>query len=102
MYMVRCVWNCARGKSAEFLEDIKAVNGMYVGMGNTSGRIYVDYAGRMDTVIWELDVESLDQYFTGQRGFYAELAPTSDPGKMVEHMNANTVLGTREIYQVVV
>ena len=99
MYMVRHVWNCARGKSPEFLEHIKALNGMFAGMGNTSGKIYVDYAGRMDTVVWEVEVESLDHYFTDQRGFYANI--DREAAQMVAGMNQNSVEGNREIWEVI-
>ena len=59
MYMVRHVWNCARGMAPGCLDDVKAVNSMFASNGNTSGRIYVDYANRMDTVVWELEVGRL-------------------------------------------
>ncbi len=75
MYMLRQVWNSARGKGSETLEAVKIINGVYASGGNTSGKIYVDYAGRMDTVVWEVEVESLDEFFTGQRGFYATIGP---------------------------
>ena len=99
MYMIRNVWNCKRGKAPECLEYLKAANARRVDRGNTSGRIYLDYANRMDTVVWELEVESLDQYFTGQRGTYAE--PTPEFTKMVDLFNSNTVEGIREIYEVI-
>lgn len=99
MYMIRHVWNCARGQGPDFLDGVKVVNGEYASMGNTSGKIYVDYAGRMDTVVWELEVESLDQYFTGQRGFYANIEP--EAAKMVEGMNKCSVEGNREIWEVI-
>ena len=53
----------------------------------------------MDTVVWELEVESLDQYFTGQRGVYAE--PTQEFTELVDRLNSNTVVGNREIWQVI-
>ena len=99
MYMVRHVWNCARGKAPECLDGVKVVNSMFASQGNTSGRIYVDYANRMDTVVWELEVESLDQYFTGQRGVYAEPPPGFT--ELVDRLNSNTVEGNREIWQVI-
>ena len=99
MYMVRHVWNCARGKAPECVEGVKAVNSMFADGGNTSGRIYVDYSNRMDTVVWELEVESLDEYFTNQRGLYA--APPPGVTELVESFNDNTVEGNREIWQVI-
>ena len=99
MYMIRHVWNCARGKGPDFLGAVKAVNGGYAGMGNTSGKIYVDYAGRMDTVVWEIEFESLDEFFTGQRGFYANIDP--EGAKLIAGMNENSVEGNREIWEVI-
>ena len=100
MYMVRHVWNCARGKTPECLEDVKAINSMFASQGNTTGKIYADYANRMDTVVWELEVESLDQYFTGQRGAYA--AQTPEFTTLVNRFNSNTLEGNREIYEIIV
>ena len=99
MYMVRHVWNCARGKGPDFLGDIKAVNGHFASMGNTSGKVYADYAGRMDTVAFEIEVESLDEFFKNQRGFYANI--DAETSKMVCHMNSNSVEGNREIWEVI-
>ena len=99
MYLIRQVWNCARGKGAEFLEDVKVVNGSFASSGNTSGKIYVDYAGRMDTVVFQIEVESLDEFFTGQRGFYANI--DAEETKFIHHMNSNSVEGNREIWEVI-
>ena len=82
MYMVRHIWNCERGKAPECLEDIKAVNNEFVGDGNGSGKIYVDYSNRMDTIVWELEVESLDEYFSGQRAYYAGRLGPGLPGPL--------------------
>ena len=100
MYMVRHIWNCERGKAPECLEDIKAVNSEFVSDGNGSGKIYVDYSNRMDTIVWELEVESLDEYFSGQRAYYAGLTP--DTRNPIDRFNSNTVVGTREIFEVIV
>ena len=100
MYMIRHVWNCARGNVPECLEGIKSINSEMASHGNSSGKIYVDYANRMDTLVWELEVESLDAYFTDQRGFYAEISP--DDKKGIDHFNSITVEGNREIYEVIV
>ncbi len=99
MYMIRHVWNCARGKGPEFLEAVKVVKGGYASAGNTSGKIYVDYAGRMDTVVFEVEFESLDQYFTSQRGFYVNIDPEGT--ELIGRMNENTVEGNREIWEVI-
>ena len=99
MYMIRHVWNCGRGCGPEALKDIKAVRDFFASGGNTSGKVYVDYAGRMDTVAFEIEVESLDDYFKHQRGFYANI--DADGTEMISHMNSNTVEGNREIWEVI-
>ena len=99
MYMIRQVWNCGRGKGAEVLGDIKALNGEFAKSGNTSGRIFVDYAGRMDTVVWQIESESLDEFFKNQRGFYANI--DAEGTKFINHVNSNTVEGNREIWEVI-
>ena len=99
MYMIRQVWNCARGKGPEFLADVKAVNSFFASMGNTSGRIFVDYAGRMDSVVFQIESESLDEFFKGQRGFYANI--DAEGSTMVNRMNSNSVEGNREIWEVI-
>ena len=107
MYMVRHTWNCERHKIPECLEDIKAANREFASEGNGSGKIYVDFAtclvpkreDRMDVIVWELEVESLDEYFTGQRADYAGLTP--DTGNPIERFNSRLV-GTREIFEVIV
>ena len=70
MYMVRNVWNCVRGKVPECLEVVKEVRDSWASDGNTTGRIYVDYTDRMDTIAFEIEVESLNEY---QRTNYDEL-----------------------------
>ena len=58
MYMIREVWYCKRGKAPEIAEDMKKANQLFVSQGNTTGRILVDVSGRMDTVVFQFEVES--------------------------------------------
>ena len=92
MYMVRNVWKCARGKIPECLDVVKEVRDSWASDGNTTGKIYVDYTDRMDTIAFEIEVESLDEYFNNQRTNYDEL---------VRKFNINTVEGSRQIWEVV-
>ena len=48
--MVRNVWKCARGKVPECLKVVKEVRDSWASDGNTTGKIYVDYTDRMDTI----------------------------------------------------
>ncbi len=45
--------------------------------GYTNRRIYVDYTGPMDTVVYQWEFESLDQYFAMERG--TSSSPTRTP-----------------------
>ncbi len=100
MHMMHQVWHARRGKAPEIVEDLKAINGILISMGNTTGRIYVDMTGRFDTVVWNLEVESLDEYYKLERGVYVE--PDPETARLFAHLNENTVMGSREIYEVIV
>ncbi|HIM79507.1 MAG TPA: hypothetical protein EYM54_05345 [Dehalococcoidia bacterium] len=99
MYMVRNVWKCARGKVPECLEVVKGVRASWASDGNTTGKIYLDYTDRMDTIAFEIEVESLDEYFNNQRTNYNELSP--ETVESVRLFNINTVEGSRQIWEVV-
>jgi hypothetical protein len=99
MYMVRIVWKCARGKVPECLEVVKEVRDSWARDGNTSGKIYVDYTDRMDTIAFEIEVESLDENFNNQRTNYHQLSP--ETVESVKRFNSNTIEGTRQIWEVV-
>ena len=99
MYMVRNVWKCARGKVPECLEVVKEVRASWARDGNTTGKIYADYTDRMDTIAFEIEVESLDEYFNNQRTNYHELSPETE--ESVRQFNSNTVEGNRQIWEVV-
>ena len=99
MYMVRIVWKCARGKVPEALEMVKEVRASWANDGNHTGKIYVDYTDRMDTIAFEIEVESLDQYFGNQRDNYDIIPPETI--EKVRQFNLNTVEGHRQIWEVV-
>ena len=99
MYMVRNVWKCTRGKVPECLEVVKEVRDSWARDGNTTGKIYVDYTDRMDTIAFEIEVESLDDYFNNQRTNYGELSP--ETVESVRQFNINTVEGSRQIWEVI-
>ena len=100
MFMQREVLHCQRGMAPENVEDLKVINQLFVNMGNSTGKIYVDITGRYDTVIWEIEVESLDQFFNFERGVYVDM--DEDTRRLIDHLNANTVAGYRELYEVIV
>ena len=100
MFMQREVLHCQRGKATENVADLKVINQIFVGMGNSTGKIYVDITGRYDTVVWEIELESLDQFFSFERGIYVDR--DEDTGRLIDRLNANTVAGYRELYEVIV
>jgi hypothetical protein len=53
----------------------------------------------MDTIAFEIEVESLDEYFNNQRTNYHELSP--ETVESVRQFNSNTVEGNRQIWEVV-
>ena len=100
MFMQREVLHYQRGKAPNNVEDLKVINQMFISMGNSTGKIYVDITGRYDTVIWEIELESLDQFFTLERGIYVDR--DDDTAKLIDRLNGNTVAGYRELYEVIV
>ena len=99
MYMVRNVWKCARGKVPECLEVVKEVRDSWARDGNKTGKIYTDYTDRMETIAFEIEVESLDQYFNNQRSNYDTLS--TETVESVRKFNDNTVEGHRHIWEVI-
>ena len=99
MYMVRNVWKCVRGKVPECLEVVKEVRASWARDGNPTGKIYADFTDRMDTIAFEIEVESLDEYFNNQRSNYDELPP--ETVESVRQFNINTVEGNRQVWEVI-
>jgi hypothetical protein len=54
----------------------------------------------MDTIIWEFEAESLDQFFRLERGFFVN--PDAATQQLIKTLNGGTVEGRREIYEVIV
>ena len=53
----------------------------------------------MDTIAFEIEVESLDEYFNNQRSNYDELPP--ETVESVRQFNINTVEGNRQVWEVI-
>ena len=99
MYMVRIVWKCARGKGPECLEVVKSVRASWARDGNSTGKIYTDFTDRMDTIAFEIEVASVDDYFNNQRSNYDALSPETE--ESVRQFNSNSVEGNRQIWEVI-
>jgi len=99
MYMMREVFQADRGKAPEVVAALKILDQVFGQLGYTNRRIVVDYDGPMDTVVYEFELESLDQYYATERGFFAN--PDEDAKALIEAFNTNAKSGHREIYEVI-
>ena len=98
MYMLREVYTAQRGKAPEVVEAFRMLDQVLEQAGGyTNRRIYVDYAGPMDTVVYQVEMESLDTYFTLERAAFDD--PQAKP--LIDAMNTNARSGYKEIYEVI-
>jgi hypothetical protein len=99
MYMMREVYQAERGKAPDVIAAFNLLDQWFDQTGYTNRRIYVDYDGPMDTVIYQFELESLDQYFTMERGAFVD--PDEDTKALIDAFNNNAKSGFREIYEVI-
>jgi hypothetical protein len=99
MYMLREVYQAERGKAPEIIEGFKALDQWFEKAGYTNRRIYVDYTGPMDTVVYQWEFDSLDQYFAMERATFVE--PDADTQALIDRLNNNARSGYKEIYEVI-
>lgn len=97
MYMLREVYQAERGKAPEIVATFKILDQALEKAGYTNRRIYVDFDGPMDTVVYQFEMESLDQYFTMERGVFVD--PDAKP--LIDAFNTNARSGYKEIYEVI-
>jgi hypothetical protein len=99
MYMLREVLQAERGKAPEVVAAFEALDQWFEKAGYTNRRIYVDYTGSMDTVVYQWEFESLDQYFAMERGTFDD--PDEHTRALIDGMNTNATSGTKEIFEVI-
>jgi hypothetical protein len=99
MYLLREIYQAERGKAPEIVAAFKVLDQVFEKAGYTNRRIYVDYSGPMDTVIYQWELDSLDQYFSMERGFFID--PDADAKALIDSMNDNARSGSKEIYEVI-
>lgn len=99
-YMIRETFTTQRGKVPEYMEDLKIIIDLLKSLGYSHHRVYVDISGRMDTVYHEYEVDSLDQYFQTERGFFVDMDEQTKG--LVNHYNNITLEGTRAIFEVII
>jgi hypothetical protein len=98
MYLLREVFQAQRGKAPDLVAGFKILDHVLTQAGCTNSHIYVDYTGSMDTVVYQFEVDSLDRYYTMERGIFVD--PDDDTKSLIDLFNTNATAGHREIYQV--
>jgi hypothetical protein len=99
MYMVREVYSAERGKAPEVVSGFKTLDQWFQSAGYANRRIYVDYDGPMDMVVYQIELESLDAYFSDERAHFVD--PDEETKTLIDHFNSNAKSGYREIYEVI-
>ena len=99
MYLLREVCQAERGKAPEIVAAFKTLDQWFEKAGYTNRRIYVDYTGPMDTVVYQWEFDSLDQYFAMERRTFID--PDEDTQALIDAMNTNATSGNKVIYEVI-
>lgn len=100
MYMIRGIFRAQRGKAPAIIETFKMLNQALMAQeGFARGKIYADMTGPMDTVIYQCEAESLDRFYTIERGLFVN--PDATTQQLIDALNTNAVEGAREIYEVI-
>jgi hypothetical protein len=99
MYMIREVFQAQRGKAPELVAGFNILDQWFELAGYTNRRIYVDYDGPMDTVVYQIELESLDKYFSDERAHFVD--PDQDAKALFDLFNNTAKSGHREIYEVI-
>jgi hypothetical protein len=99
MYLMREVFRAQRGKAPDVVAALRVIDQVFEQAGYTNRRLFVDYAGPMDTVVYQCELESLDQFYTLERGLY--MNPDAATRALVDAFNTNTTSGQRELYEVI-
>ncbi len=97
-YLIRHTYQCERGKGPVYLENLKVLLNYLRSEGLSDSKVCVDVTGNMDMVVWDLEVDSLDQFYTSQRAGY--VAPDEQTKAFIDSINECTISGSRDIYEV--
>ena len=100
MYMIRNTFRAQRGQAPALIDLFKGINQMLTSQnGFSNGKIYADMTGSMDTVIWQIEAESLDQFYQIERGLFVD--PDAPTQGLIDTLNNNAVEGRRDIFEVI-
>lgn len=98
MYMLREVCTAQRGKAPEVVQAFKMLDqALEQAGGYANRRIYVDYAGPMDTVVYQFEMESLDAYLSMERAAFDD----PETKALIDALNTHARSGRKEIYEVI-
>ncbi len=100
MYMLREVYTAERGKAPEIVAAFKTLDQWFEKAGYKNRRIYVDYTGPMDTVVYQWEIGESRRSTSPWSG-----RSSSDPDKatqaLIDAFNTNASSGHKEIYEVI-
>lgn len=99
MFMLREVFEAERGKAPEIVAALRSLDQWFGEAGYVNRRIYVDCTGPMDSVVYQWEFESLDQYFAMERGTFID--PDTDTRTLIDTMNSHARHGSKELYEVI-
>ena len=97
-YLIRHTYQCKRGEAPVYLENLKVLLSLLKNAGWSETKVCVDVTGSMDMVVWDLEVDRLDQFYAFQRAGYVE--PDELHSAYVKGINESTVSGSRDIYEI--
>ena len=96
-------YNAKPGCAPAIIEALKADDAMFISMGWAKSKIYADFDRRMNTLVLETEVESLDEYYKIERAAYVKPPEERDLEfqGLVDLINNNVDSGYREIWEVI-
>ena len=97
-YLIRHTYQCKRGQGPVYLENLKVLLNILRKEGMADTKVCVDVTAGMDMVVWDLEVDSLDQFYAFQRAGYVD--PDEQSSAYVKGMNESTVSGSRDIFEI--
>ncbi len=98
--IVRNTFRAQRGQAPVLIDLFKGINQALTSQdGFSNGKIYADMTGPMDTIIWQIEAESLDQFYQVERGLFVN--PDTATKGLIDTLNNNAVEGRRDIFEVI-
>jgi hypothetical protein len=100
MYMIRGTFRAQRGQAPVLIDLFKTINeNLTAHDGFSNGKIYADMTGPMDTIIWQVEAESLDQFYRVERNLFVNADAATQ--HLIDTLNTHAVEGRRDIFEVV-